>query len=229
MEWLNIKYGVDDFVFYDDCFFCTPNTVCTDIKTFCNLLLSKNLKKSWQMELRPDMLTALDDVSIYLLEESGCRQINIGIEKTTESDLLFLGKTSILTGLEKYTYHIKDISSIKLSATFILGGEHEHRNDIIHLIDASKELGLDFAHFNPLFVYPGTPLYNDVFSDEKAWVDFILRDDLPWGEIVYENENLRRADLLELVDIAYASFYEGATFVAQEMIIDRFNLREERK
>lgn len=175
--------------------------------------------------MRPDVLTALDDDSIYILGESGCRQINIGIEKVTESGLRFLGKTSTLIGLREHNYHIKNISKIKLSATFILGGEYECKDDIIHLIKESKNINLDYAHFNPLFVYPGTPLYYDIFNDEKSWVDFILRDNLPWGEIVYENKNLKRSDLLELVDVAYASFYKESKLASQKMVIDRFNIK----
>jgi len=226
MNFLNSHYKINDFVFYDDCFFNTPQTVCSEINAFCNLLLCKNLKFSWQIELRPDVLTALDDASIYILGESGCRQINIGIEKVTESGLKFLGKTSTFFGLSEYNYHIKNISSIKLSATFILGGENECRDDVIHLINESKNINLDYAHFNPLFVYPGTPLYYDIFSDEKSWVDFILKDNLPWGEIVYENKYLKRSDLLELIDVAYASFYRGSKHASQNMIIDRFNIKK---
>ena len=229
MELLSMRHGVNDFAFYDDCFISNPKTAWKDVETFCNLLLHKNLGISWQMELRPDVLVALNDTSIYLLEKSGCRQINLGIEKITESGLQFLGKANSLAGLREQNNRIKDISRIKLSATFILGGGHESKSDVMHLIDESKTLSLDFAHFNPLFVYPGTPLYDDVFQDEKVWGEFILRDDMPWDEIAYENKDLKRSDLLELIDTAYSSFYENSRFSTQEMIRDRFNIKKERR
>ena len=93
------------------------------------------------------------------------------------------------------------------------------------LIGYAKSLPLDFAHFNPLFIYPGTPLYYAVFSTEDEWVDRVLQDSLPWGEIVYENDSLKTSDLLELVDLAYSSFYKGTKYERDNMIEDRFNLK----
>lgn len=87
---------------------------------------------------------------------------------------------------------------------------------------------MDYAHYNPLFVYPGTPLYQDIFSDDRKWVDIIRNDNLPWGEIVFENETLRRNELLELVDYAYSEFYMGTEYYEDQMITDRFNLKEGR-
>lgn len=225
MEELNLKNGIDDIVFYDDCFFNNIKTASYEIESFCMAFIQKDIQMTWQIELRPDLLCSLSDDSILLLENSGCRQINIGIEKISDTGLKFLGKASDINGLKQKMQHIKDISKIKLSATFILGGEAENRNDILQLVEASKTFGLDFAHYNPLFVYPGTPLYNDTFDNAKAWVNAINKDSLPWGEIVYENENLKTTDLLELVDYAYTEFYKNTEYAAQQMVIDRFNIK----
>lgn len=225
MEHLHNEYGIEDIVFYDDCFFNNIKTISTDINYFCNLLLNKGLKVTWQIELRPDFVLALDGQSIDLLNKSGCRQINIGIEKVSASGLQFLGKNSNLNGLREKLLEIKNRSDIKLSATFILGGGAETREDILELIAESTQLGLHFAHYNPLFLYPGTPLYKQVFDNDRAWADVICNDSLPWGEIVYESATLKCTDLLELVDIAYAEFYKGTKLANQEMITDRFNIK----
>lgn len=226
IEDLYRNYGVTDIIFYDDCFFSNIKTAKTDIGLFCNALLFKDMHITWQMELRPDLLSSLDDDSVRLLEKSGCRQINIGIEKLSEAGLKFLGKAISLRGLREKIIHIKNISEIVLSATFILGGETETRADINQLINESKNLGLDYAHYNPLFIYPGTPLYKHVFSCDRAWVNIICNDNLPWGEIVFENDTLKRADLLELVNYAYREFYKDTKHHNNQMITDRFNLKE---
>lgn len=225
MELLHNTYEISDIIFYDDCFFSSIKDINDTISTFCNLLLSKHLGMKWQIELRPDMILALNNDSICLLSDSGCRQINIGIEKVSEKGLKFLGKSPQMTGLQKKLRGIKEISGIQLSGTFILGGGNETRGDIISLISKSTELGLDYAHYNPLFLYPGTPLYKSVFNNDREWAQIILNDTLPLGEIIYENSSLSRFDLLNLVDYAYAEFYKGTELAGQEMVEDRFNIK----
>jgi len=228
METLYRNYGINDVIFYDDCFFSSPQTASADVRLFCDALISKSFDMTWQIELRPDLLLALTDDSINLLENSGCRQISLGIEKVSSAGLKFLGKSDALAGLKQKNFHIREISKIELSATFILGGGNETRSDVIQLIEKSKCLGLSFAHFNPLFVYPGTPLYRHLFASDRSWADTIYNDILPWGEIIFENENLKRADLLELVDYAYSEFYKDTEYASQHMISDRFNIKGER-
>lgn len=91
----------------------------------------------------------------------------------------------------------------------------------------TPEVNLDFAHYNPLFVYPGTPLYKEYFTNdisERKWVDYLLKDSWPWGEIVYENENLSREMILNLTEKAYERFYADSPYKDNEMVKDRFRL-----
>jgi radical SAM superfamily enzyme YgiQ (UPF0313 family) len=132
-----------------------------------------------------------------------------------------------MDGLREKIQHIKSLSALKLSATFILGGGTETHEDVLTLIANAKELCLDYAHFNPLFVYPGTPLYADIYSDEKAWAGEILNDPLPWGEIIYKSELISCTDLLDLVHYAYREFYRGTPHENEHMVTDRFKLFKE--
>ena len=226
---LNRRYQVNDIVFYDDCFFFNPKTLNDDVLVFSNAILSKNIDVTWQIEMRPDIFCLLSNESIKWLFKSGCRQINLGIEKVSNEGLRFLGKNNCWLELEKQICHVKEISNVSICSTFILGGEKETKEDILLLIEKVKKLPLDFAHFNPLFVYPGTPIYNMVFQNEREWVNVILNDEWPWGEIVFENSFLNREQLLDLVDCAYSSFYENKPQVDEPMVYDRFNLKGNRK
>jgi radical SAM superfamily enzyme YgiQ (UPF0313 family) len=189
------------------------------------MLLEAELGMRWQIEMRPDFFSLLTIEDLSLLRKAGCRQINIGIEKVSQNGLRFLGKTGNGENLKEKIALAKEKQGIQISATFILGGEEETEDDIKQLVDYAKGLSLDFAHFNPLFVYPGTPLYNKVFSNESEWVDLVLRDNLPWGEIVYENKNLDRSKLLRLIDYAYIEFYKDTALADEQMIEDRFNIK----
>lgn len=225
MQLLYQKFNVNDIVFYDDCFFHNPKSVNSDVSDFCKAFKYRNMQMTWQIEMRPDVFCALSDDSIKKLFDAGCHQISLGIEKISNAGLKFLGKQNCWGNLETQIKHVKSISSISISATFILGGIGETVDDIKLLIGKTTTLQLDFAHFNPLFVYPGTPIYDTLYQDKKEWVNHIFKDDLPWGEIVYETPNLTRNQLLELIDYAYSEFYKTTQFNKQKMIVDRFNIK----
>lgn len=227
MQMLCEKHEIRDIVFYDDCFFHNPQTVNADVKSFCCKKIDRKIETTWQIEMRPDVFIALTDDSVELLKRSGCRQVSLGIEKASSRGMVFLGKKDCWPSLQEKIKHIKDLADISVSATFILGGENETVEEVECLIEKSKTLQLDFAHYNPLFLYPGTPLYDKAFSDKRKWVQLILEDTLDWGEIVYETPQLCRDKLIELVNYAYSQFYKDTPYAKEQMITDRFNLKGE--
>lgn len=221
---LRDNFGATDIVFYDDCFFNNPKTASKDVANFCNLLLEKNVDMTWQIELRTDLLLALSDDSVKLLEKAGCRQINIGIEKTCNEALSTLGKTSSVVGLKEKNKHITELSSIQITATFILGGNGEDEDSVKQLIADSRGLSLSQAHFNPLFVYPSTRLYAKCKYQDREWYDIIQNDTLPWGEIVYESEKLPCDKLISLLELAYVAFYGHSSGSYTNPYLNRFNI-----
>lgn len=224
MKHIKANYRVNNVVFYDDCFFPSKKRVNEDVGVFSELLIREELKMHWQIEMRPDFFVLLKASSITKLAESGCIQINLGIEKMSQNGLKFLGKDGSWEDLKEKILSVKK-TGIKVCATFIIGGEKETEEDVKRLVEYAKKLSLNFAQFNPLFVYPGTPLYNQLFSSNIEWIQTVLSDKLPWGEILYENENLSKEDLLKLIDYAYTEFYKGTPYEEENMIEDRFNIK----
>ncbi len=224
MKYIKANYHVNNIVFYDDCFFSDRQRVNEEVEAFCELLITEDVKMHWQIEMRPDFFILLKNSSVHRLVEAGCLQINLGIEKMSKNGLAFLGKKGNWEGLKEQILSVKRFG-LMVCATFILGGETEREEDIKKLVEEAKKLSLDFAQFNPLFVYPGTPLYNRLFSSNTEWVQIVLNDKLPWGEIVYENEELSKENLLQLVDYAYSEFYKGTPYEDNNMIKDRFNIK----
>ena len=229
MQYLKEKYKITDIIFYDDCFFYNPQKVHQDVFDFCSMLIQRKVGMTWQMEIRCDLFEIMNDRDVMLLYQSGCRQINLGIEKVSISGLKYLGKNISLNGLADQIKYVKNISKIKIAGTFILGGKDETRENIEHTIEVSTNMNLDFAHYNPLFIYPGTPIYQECFHNEKDWVDYIMKDTWPWGEIVYQNKYVSREQLLELVNYAYEKFYEESSYKNSIMVKDRFNLNSRGK
>ena len=225
MEYLSENYGIKDIVFYDDCFFTSPLTVHREICDFCNLLKEKKLNMTWQIEIRPDIIIQLTDDELVLLSESGCRQMNIGVEKTYDNGASMFGKRFNYNELKSHLAHIHEVCQIQLTGTFILGGKGETKDSVRKLIKASARMNLDQAEYSPLFVYPDTPIYKEMFSNPKEWFDVIMSSNDSLGEVVYEDDVLDKDTLQRMVRVAYKFFYKGTKYSETDRITDRYNLK----
>ena len=223
MKMLKNQYGVSDIVFYDDCFFTGTNTVHREIERFCSALEKEKLHMTWQIEIRPDILVNLNDGELRRVSKLGCRQMNIGVEKTYDDGASVFGKPYDYEKLKVYLAHAHTVVPIRMTGTFILGGERETQDSVREIIKASADMNLDAAEYSPLFVYPDTPIYDKVFASPKSWVDVILLAEEPWGEIVYENDDLDKKTLIALVEEAYRCFYKDN--VESMKVRDRYHLK----
>jgi len=209
---LTKHHGVKSLIFYDDCLF-PPNSDCTkDLRTFGRLMHRSSAGAIWQMEIVPMTLQRLDSLTVKQLFNSGCRQLNIGVEKSSENTLEAIGKKYSVEDLRDSCNLIKDAApKMRLTASFILGGPGETRESVHHTIALAQELPLLYAHFYPLFLYPGTPLYNSAVGDHgKLWFKTVTLESSLWGELVYQERELSGDQLVDLVQYAYSSFY-GST------------------
>ena len=132
--------------------------------------------------------------------------MNIGVEKTYYDGASVFGKPYNYMQLKEYLGHAHRIAPIRMTGTFILGGKDETVSSVKAIIQSSAEMNLDEAEFSPLFVYPDTPIYSDYFSNPRSWLDVVLKSEEPWGEVVYENEELDKSTLITLVNEAYKHF-----------------------
>ena len=224
IQFLVEQHQVKDIIFYDDCFFCKSPNIHREVADFCAALISRDLSVTWQIEIRCDAFLQLNAADFQILKQAGCRQMNLGIEKTYIAGLHYLGKNIPLYGLAEHIQQMKTLTDIHAAGTFILGGKDETAAEVQGIIENSTKLNLDFAHYNPLFVYPGTPLYTEYFTTEREWVSYLLKDDWMWGEIVYENADLRRDEIIHLIEEAYEYFYMGSPYRNSKMVKDRFRL-----
>ncbi len=225
LQRLSEEFGVTDIVFYDDCFFATYKTVNQEISEFCEELQNSGIHITWQIEMRPDVLMGVTDDSFKLLSGHGCRQMNIGVEKTYHDGASMFGKRFDYNRLKTCLYHIHDVCSIELTGTFILGGKGETEQSVRDLIVESTQMGLDKAEYSPLFVYPDTPIYTDMFSDPRSWFDVVSKENEGWGEVVYESELLNKKNLICLIDEAYRCFYGNTDKNDSQRVRDRYRLK----
>ncbi len=246
------QFGITGFIFYDDCLFLQSPHLNAEVQTFCMALLDTIDVVIWEMELRADAVAALTTDSLRWLYDAGCRQINMGIEKASNQGLAALDKHLRVDQVMRACDHVKQtVPSLRLAGTFIIGGADETEADVESVIRFATSLPLDFAHFNPLAIYPGTPLFAEIFPDDlsqTAWANRMLQDkDNYWGELLYETKDLPAQRLLDLVNRAYETFYQPSRWhlpmttpstpqenVRKSMIIDcwsrdRFNLTADKE
>lgn len=213
MKYLVEQCGIRTVVFYDDCFFPSATHLENDVLEFTTQLNMLALDINWEIEMRPEVVYALNSTLANTLYLSGCRQINIGIETANMGLSAVLGKPANPELLRKSLSQIKrGAPALRLTGTFILGGPGETEDTIAQTVEYAKSLGLLFAHFYPLEIYPGTKLYESIYGIIPAdWLyQRVISDDLPWGEIIYENQFLSRDSLLAMVNQAYNKFYNDS-------------------
>ena len=200
--------GYKSIIFYDDCLFFGKN-VNEQISEFCVTVCEAELFLKWTMELRPDVFELLTEEAFSVLAASGCREINIGFESANfEIQKRFKKKFDIQRTAKQCQIGMR--AGIAVNGTFIIGGPEETAETIRDTIFAASQLGLLFAHFTPLEVYPGTPLYTSMFgADERAWFYLLKDDSLKWNEIIYETERLSSKALISMASKAYIQFYSA--------------------
>lgn len=223
MRFLAESYGVTDIIFYDDCFFTGNNTVHMEIRRFCDEIKKNKLLMTWQIEIRPDIIVEITDDELRLLSECGCRQMNIGVEKTYPDGAAVLGKRYDFSKLCTFLAHLHEVCSIRTTGTFILGGHNETEESVMELILESTKMNLDDVGYSPLFIYPDTPIYKEMFDNPRAWVDIV--ESSPIGEVIYETTQLSKERLMDLVNEANEAFFHDKPQEESKRIKDRYHMK----
>lgn len=211
MKFLYENKNIKSFIFYDDCFFSNKNSINQEIESFTKQIIANKINASWQIELPPDMLYEIDYDNLKNLINSGCRQFNIGFERNDNLTLNLFNKSYDFNKIKNKCDEIFKIDSLfRINGTFILTGPNSSFNKIRDLIYFSKNLNLLFAHYNPLFLYPGTILYDNLFPKQpKKWFEIISKNEDFFGEILYQDKNLNRKEIFNQIQNAYCSFYDS--------------------
>jgi len=204
------KYNIRSIIFYDDSLFSSKSKISEEIRLLAESLTQSTPGILWLIELKPELFSQISIDTFKYIFARGCHQINIGIEKASFLQLKLLSKPFSVEQLKETCQLVTKVcQELRLTGTFILGGPGETKESIHQTVQFSTQLGLLFAHYYPLELYPGTPIYHSVFGEDKrAWFDKIMSDKLPWGEVIYEDNNISATQLVDLVHFAYRYFYE---------------------
>jgi len=203
--------GNTHIIFYDDCLFVRSPRLDGRIQEFTEAISRSSWRGTYQLELRCDAVVSLSEASIRGLIESGCRQLNLGIEKGQSQHLDRLRKRLSPEVARDAVNRVAE-TVIRVAGTFIVGGPDESADDLDSTIDFATSLPLDYAQFNPLAIYPGTRLYDEVYGAERAhdWLDMCLDSDVaPRGDILWQSRSQPLSAIIAVIAEGYHRFYDG--------------------
>lgn len=155
---------------------------------------------------------AFDDELLRLATASGCEGLLIGFESLNEGSLRQMHK-STANGSQRFDEAIRKIHGqrIKICASFVFGCDHDTPETFESTLAFANEKKFLLALFNHLTPYPGTPLYEELKSQnrlrhEKWW----LAPGFRWGDVVFDPKNLSAETLAESCRMNRQKFYNFA-------------------
>ena len=208
-----VALGAGEVHFVDDVFNIAPDRL-TEVS---REVLRRKIRTKWSIRCRAD---ALDEESIVLAAAAGCVRIHLGVETGTDEGMKRLGKGVTVA---------ETISAVKLArrhgvataAYFILGCPFERTvADIRRTVEFAVALDPDFAMFNALALYPGTPLFEEAamlgLVDPGCWRAFAAEPDRVFTVPFWE-EFLDRETILRELNRAYRRFYFRPAAILREL------------
>lgn len=152
------KLNVRHFIFFDDLFLTTAQEDLSRIEELCRLIINGKFSVLWQIELRADVAAKLSIQFLKLLALSGCRSINLGIERISNKDLKIISKGLTIDKIRSGIKRINEIGKFTISGTFIIDDQKDGFFKLIRTVLFAFSLNLDYTIFSSLKIYYGTPL-----------------------------------------------------------------------
>jgi radical SAM superfamily enzyme YgiQ (UPF0313 family) len=206
------KYDIKGLIFSDDNFFGDLTRARKILEGLeqngLNLVITK-------LDIRADVLNALDDDFLRLLKRAGCLALNVGLESGSERILKLINKRITVSQMLAVNRRLKQFGIIP-KYTFMMGFPTETREEleqtvslILKLIDENPDLIKSLNVYTPL---PGTKLF-DLAVQHGLKVPQRLED---WIPLNYRTINLpwipdERRRLMEMLHCC-TSFLEKHSF-----------------
>lgn len=178
IRYLKTTLGIDHFMMQDDLFFAHPRRV----HELCMRMVEDRLKMEWSAVSRIDLL---DEETIALLKEAGCRAIAVGIESGSEKMLKLMNKR---LSLQKTRDNLTLLNrhQIRIMPYIIVGYPGETQETLAETEQFLTECRL-YSGMTYAFPLPETKLWNIAVSrgmigDIRA---YLSRDNFNVSEMHY--------------------------------------------
>ena len=205
IKFLNEKYSINYFSFWDELFWINDERVLT----FCDAFEDNNLKIKWNCQGR---LNYVNSKTLRRMKEAGCVYINYGIESLDNQVLKNyrkgLNDKMIIEGIEK-TLEV----GISPGLNIIFGNIGDNRKTIEKSVDFLLKYndGAEMRTIRPVTPYPGCELYY------KAIQMGLLKDCADFYENKHSNSDLLTVNFTDMSD---EEFYQAMLWANSVLIED---------
>jgi len=208
-----LALDIRDIYFVDDTFNVTNDRV----HGICDEVLRRGLRLSWTARMR---VHGVDRALVEKMKAAGCRRIQFGVEQGTDEGLSRLQKGVTLAEVESAFALCRELG-VGTVAYFLIGTPTERtRLDVLRTIRYAVRLRPDFVMFNILTPFPGTRLFDEGLEEGvlrlEPWRAF-MRDPRPDFSAQVWDQHFSRAELRDLLGLAYRSFYWRPAFVKSQL------------
>ena len=153
------KFVFDSLYFLDDTF--TLNQLWVD--DFCRAIKPTKLK--WGCQTRVDLVNK--DL-LRKMKESGCVQVDFGIESGSEKILKKMKKGISVKQISQAFNLCREIG-LRTYATAMIGYPGEKKNDLLKTFSLVKKIKPNFLDVTIAVPYPGTELYS--LAEKNQWLE----------------------------------------------------------
>lgn len=153
LKLLKAKYAIDSFYFVDDLFTIDKRNV----EEFCRVFQEERLGLIWGCSSK---VSTLNEEMLKVMSESGCIQIDFGVERGSDTALHLMHKGQNI-GMVKNIFRLCHKYGIRTFANMLVNlpqEKEEDLNDILRLLDVIKPEVTSINIFTP---YPGTEIYEN--------------------------------------------------------------------
>ncbi len=171
IEKLYQQYGVSRFWMCDDIFGLKPGWV----QKFGELLQERNLKISYYIQSRVDLLLKEDTIDV--LAKTGLEEVWLGAESGAQEILDAMDKGTKIEDIYQATKLLKQ-RGVKVAFFLQFGYLGETKEHIKKTIDMVKQLLPDNIGISVSYPLPGTKFYDKVKEDLKLKANWKDSDDL---------------------------------------------------
>jgi radical SAM superfamily enzyme YgiQ (UPF0313 family) len=191
IELLLRLYGKKIIVFGDNSF----NIDLKRVESFCDLLISKNIKILWSVSLRADMMT---QELAHKIKKAGCYNVSIGIESANNEILSYINKS---TTIEKITDGIRMMKNagIEVLSQYVIGSPYETLETVKQSIEYAKNSACDYTNFYTVLPFKGTPQWDYVKNHGTFYTEKIHDFHTINPRIVFETPEFPYKDRLEAI------------------------------
>lgn len=199
IEYLIKNYKKKTFFFNDNSF----NIDMKRVESFCNLIISKNLKFLWTTPVRVELIT--EDLA-NLMRKAGCYNVGVGIESANNSILENIKKNNTIEAMQKGVRIFKK-AGIEVLGQFVIGSPGETIETVKESIEFAKNSELDFVMFYSILPFKKTVQWDYVINYGKLYNKKIHEYHSIKPRIVFETPDFSYEDRLEAIILAQKEAY----------------------